>query len=81
MQYSRVFGENIFPELNTIIVINDDDFKILLRNKVGKEKVISLVPDDFNISNLNKNEKIWNRTKQLEQDNIEKDCNGHDFCY
>ena len=49
MQYSRVFGENIFPELNTIIVINDDDFKILLRNKVGKEKVISLVPDDFNI--------------------------------
>ena len=72
VQYSRVFGENIFPELNTIIVINDDDFKILLRNKVGKEKVISLVPDDFNISNLNKNEKIWNRTKQLEQDNIEK---------
>ena len=56
--------------------------KILLRNKVGKEKVISLVPDDFNISNLNKNEKIWNRTKQLEQDNIEKkDCNGYDFCY
>ena len=72
VQYSRVFGENIFPELNTIIVINDDDFKILLRNKAGKEKVISLVPDDFNISNLNKNEKIWNRTKQLEQDNIEK---------
>lgn len=72
VQYSRVFGENIFPELNTIIVINDDDFKILLRSKVGKEKVISLVPDDFNISNLNKNEKIWNRTKQLEQDNIEK---------
>lgn len=72
VQYSRVFGENIFPELNTIIVINDDDFKILLRNKVGKEKVISLVPADFNMSNLNKNEKIWNRTKQLEQDNIEK---------
>ena len=72
VQYSRVFGENIFPELNTIIVINDDDFKILLRNKVGKEKVISLVPDDFNISNLNKNEKIWNRTKQLEQENKKK---------
>ncbi len=65
-----LFGENIFPELNIIVVFNDEDFITLSEcNEINtliatnnKSVIKTIDTDEYN--------KVWSKSVQLEQEKI-----------
>lgn len=72
-EWEVIFGQSIFPELNGIVVFNDEDFDLLSKNKVGTEKYIFVSEQvvDMEALNLNGESKSWNRTQQVEKEHME----------
>lgn len=71
-EWKVIFGQNVFRELNGIVVLNDEDFALLLRSKVGAEKFVFLsnqIVDRncFGLS-LDMGGEYWNRTQQIEEE-------------
>ena len=67
-RWETVFGENISPELEYILIVNDNEFEINASNKINLwfgNKI------DFVIE---KGNHVWNRTEAIEQ---EKESNRH----
>ena len=73
VEWDVIFGRNIFSELNGIVVFNDEDFDLLLKSKVGTEKYIFLSAQAIDSGSLmlNAGAECWNRTQQVEKENIE----------
>lgn len=72
-EWKVIFGQNIFPELNGVVVFNDKDFNLLLQCEVGENKSIFLSNQVVNRdeSKLLAETKYWNRTQQEEKEHIE----------
>ena len=67
-RWETIFGENISPELEYILIVNDNEFEINASNKINLwfgNKI------DFVIE---KGNHVWNRTEAIEQ---EKESNRH----
>lgn len=68
-----IFGQSVFPELNGIVVFNNDDFDLLLKNRVGTEKFIFLSNQIVSKESLrlNAGEEYWNKSLCIEKETVE----------
>lgn len=73
VEWKVIFGQNVFQELNGIVVFNNKDFNTLLENKAGEQRKIFLSEQALASDSLQlgTGEKYWNRTRQIEKERTE----------
>lgn len=74
-EWKVIFGQNIFQELNGVVVFDDKDFALLSNGKLGVEKFIFLSKQAIDLDKdslkLSGEAEYWNRTEQVAKERIE----------